>query len=117
MEEILMNHILRVKAANRDIFTAIRSGRKKVETRAATARYRNVKVGDSVVFACGKSKLSKEVRKVRIFRTIRGLSRVYKPVAINPACRTVKELELMCFSFPGYREKLRKHGIIALELK
>lgn len=112
-----MRHILRVRAVNRDIFTAIRAGKKKVETRAATARYRRVKVGDSVVFVCGKSKFTKTVKNIRIFRTIRGLSRVYKPVAINPTCRTIKELEMMYFSFPGYRAKIRKHCIIAFELK
>jgi len=111
------SHVLRFRAVNRDIFLAIQRGKKKVETRAATTRYRNIKVGDRAVFVCGKSKFTRSVKNVRVFRTIRGLLRVYKPSAINPTCRTAKELATMYFSFPGYRAKLKKHGIISFELR
>ncbi|MFH0806193.1 MAG: hypothetical protein V1885_00470 [Candidatus Brennerbacteria bacterium] len=112
-----MAHTLRFRATNRDIWTAIKSGKKKVETRAATSRYRKIEVGDRVVLVCGSSRFTKKISKVRIFKSVRGLTRVYNPQSINPACRTIKELEAMYFSFPGYREKIKKHGIIALELK
>lgn len=112
-----MRHFLRFRAVNRDIFAAVRRGKKRVETRAATARYRKIKVGDSVVLVCGKSKFTKTVRRVRLFKTVRSLVRVYKPRSINPSCATTKELEEMYFSFPGYREKLKKYGILALTLK
>ncbi|MBI5913245.1 hypothetical protein HY839_02260 [Candidatus Azambacteria bacterium] len=39
---------LKFRAKNRDIFEAIRDGRKKVETRAATEKFRDIKSGDTV---------------------------------------------------------------------
>lgn len=112
-----MSHVLRFRVTNRDIWNTIKRGEKKVETRAATTRYRKIEVGDRVTLACGKGQFMRTVKKVVIFRTIRALTHAYKPRAINPKCRTVRELEMMYFSFPGYREKLKKHGVVALELK
>ena len=111
-----MKRVLRFRAVNRDIFNAIRSGKKKVETRAASPRYRDIKVGDRLTLTCGKSRLIKTAKRVRIFRTVKALVKAYRPSIINPSCRTVKELEAMYLSFPAYHEKLKKYGIIALEL-
>ena len=59
------NHTLKFNQENRDIFNAIKSGQKKVETRAATVKYKNIKEGDEVVFVCGKDKFSKQVGSVK----------------------------------------------------
>lgn len=112
-----MKRVLRFRAVNRDIFNAIRNGKKKVETRAASIRYLNIKAGDKVTLVCGKTHFEKEVRRVRKFPSVRALTRVYRPASINLKCRTTKELETMYFTFPGYREKLKRHGIVALELR
>lgn len=52
------NYMLRFRAINRDTFQAIRVGTKKVETRAATIKYRDIKVGDVITFVCGPRSLS-----------------------------------------------------------
>jgi ASC-1-like (ASCH) protein len=108
---------LRFREIDRNIFDAIRKGKKKVETRAATEKYMNLKRGDATTFVCGKSKFKKKIKRVIKFKTIDGLVRKFKPVQINPSCRTKKELEEMYYSFPKYKEKIKKFGLIVLELK
>lgn len=111
------NHTLRFRAVNRDIWEAIKRGTKKVETRAATPRYRKIAVGDKVAFVCGRSRFVRCVQKIYHFRSVATLAKKYKPSAINPNCRTLKELNTMYLSFSGYREKLKHYGIVAFELK
>lgn len=108
---------LRFRAVNRDIFLAIKTGKKKVETRAATLRYRHIKVGDEIKLTCGKSSLQKKVGKVRIFRTIPAMLKVYRVKSINPNIKSAEELKALYYSFSGYREKIEKYGLIALGLE
>ncbi len=109
-------HTLQFRAINRDTFLAIRRGTKMIETRAATERYRNILKGDALIFVCGKTKFKKQVKRARKFSSISALLRAYKPRQINPKVKSAEELRVMYASFPGYREKIRKFGIIALEL-
>lgn len=110
-------HVLRFRAVDRNIFNAIRNGKKKIETRAATPRYRNIKVGDVLVFRCGKTHFRKTALRVNVYKTIESLARKYKPKEINPAVSTIEELRKTYFSFSGYREKIKKYGLIAVRLK
>lgn len=107
---------LKFRAVNRDIFEAIRSGKKPVETRAATVKYAGIKAGDTVEFVCGKDKFTKPVKRAEIFKSISDLVKKYKPEEINPNIKTVDELEKMYYSFPGYKEKIEKVGLIAFEV-
>lgn len=102
---------------DRDIFEAIRTGRKRIETRAGTERYCKIKPGDGLVFVCKFKKFEKEVEKVEKFKNIRDLLEKYKPADINPACKTESELRDTYSSFPDYKDKIRKYGLIALTLK
>jgi ASC-1-like (ASCH) protein len=108
---------LKIRAVDQNIFEFIKLGKKKIETRAAIDRYKKITKGDKVLFVCGKEKFEKEVKTVEFFKTIKGLVKKYKLNQINPACKTVKELEDMYYSFPNYKEKIKKFGIIAFELK
>lgn len=108
---------LRFRKVNRDIFDAIWDGRKIVETRAATERYRKIKKGDCVVLVCGKDKFEKQVTASCIFKNVAALLKKYKIGQINPNMKTEDELRKLWYSFPGYKEKISKHGLIAMELK
>ena len=108
---------LRFRVTNKDIFKSIESGKKKVETRAATIKYKNISKGDEINFLCGKEKFSKQVRSVKIYKSLKSLLKKYKPQDITPWVKDAKELEAMYYSFPGYKEKIKKSGIIALEVK
>ncbi len=65
-------HKLRFRTVNRDIWQSIKDGRKKVETRAATVRYKSIKAGDKIEFLCGKQKFAKIARKVKVYKNQRG---------------------------------------------
>ena len=110
------NIILRFRVVNKDIFIAIKKGKKKIETRAGSPKYTNIKVGDILVFVCGKDRFSKKIKKVRKFKSIRALHKIYKPKEINPKTRTIKDSERVYYGFPGYAEKIKKYGLVALEL-
>ncbi|MDP3964014.1 MAG: hypothetical protein Q8Q39_05995 [bacterium] len=107
--------ILRFRAANKDFFIAIKKGEKRVETRAATAKYRNMNAGDVVEFVCGAARFRRTVRRAKIFKNISTLLKKHDVTDIVPQANSSKELAAMYASFPAYREKIKKFGIIALE--
>ncbi len=107
---------LRFREVNRDIFDAIRRDQKTIETRAATVRYQKIKKGDRVILVCGKDLFEKQVADVQIFKSIDALLKKYKVRQINPNTKTEEELRKLYYSFPGYREKIQKYGLIAIEL-
>ena len=109
--------ILRFRAVNRDIFEAIVSGKKKIETRAASAKYKDIKAKDIVVLACGKKRIEKRVKKTEHFSSVAAILQKYKPETINPKTHTIKEATEMWHSFPGYKEKIKKFGLIAITLE
>ena len=107
---------LRFRETNSDIFEAVRDGKKKVETRAATPKFTDIKIGDNIELICGKDKFVKSVKKVEIFKTVSELLKKNKVEEINPEIKSEKELEEMYLSFPDYEEKIKKYGLIAFEL-
>ncbi|MDD5145585.1 MAG: hypothetical protein PHF44_01965 [Candidatus Pacebacteria bacterium] len=108
---------LRFRQADRKIFNAIKSGEKRVETRAATTKFLNLKRGDGLRFVCGKDRFEKQVKKFAIFKSIDELVKKYKVKEINPFICSSEDLKKMYYSFPNYKEKIKKYGIIALELE
>lgn len=113
----MARYTLRFRAINRDTFHAIRAGMKKVETRAATVKYAGIKTGDIITFSCGKDKFQRRVKRATKFKTIAAMLKTYNVRDINPNYSTAKELRAKYNTFPGYREKIKKFGLIALELK
>jgi ASC-1-like (ASCH) protein len=107
---------LRFRAQDRNIFEAVKEGRKTVETRAASPKFSDIKAGDIVVLKCGKERLEKKVRKVRFLKKITEILDYYKIRQIHPDLSSVEELEKMYFGFPGYKEKIKKYGLAAFEL-
>ncbi len=83
----IKKHILRFNQGNADSrysFEALRRGVKKVETRAATSRFRRVNIGDVLVFVCGKNKFEIKINKVSVFKTIDGMLSKYRVKDIMP---------------------------------
>lgn len=109
-------YILRFREVNKDTFEAVKKWTKRVETRAATKKYIEIKTGDILQFVCGKDKFEKKVKKAKIFKSITSMLRKYRIKDINPFLKTKAELREKYYSFPGYEEKIKKHGLIAFEL-
>lgn len=110
-------HNLVFRPVDRDKFDAIKSGRKKVETRAARAPYRDIAAGDTVRLVCGRDRFLMTVKSAMKFRTIAAMLRRYPARAINPKVGTAVGLRKMYYGFPGYRENIRKFGLIVMELE
>ncbi|MFH1841416.1 MAG: ASCH domain-containing protein [Candidatus Nealsonbacteria bacterium] len=110
-------HVLRFRITDRDILNMVRKGAKKLETRVATERYGKIKPGDKLLFKCGKDKFQKEVKKVKVFRSIPEMLKKYSPSEINPKIHSEPELIKMYYGFSEYKEKIRKYGLVVLELK
>lgn len=111
------NYFLKFALGNRSIFEFIKSGAKKVETRAASVKYKGIKIGDTVTLSCGKQKFIKKIKRATVFDSIDSLLDMYEPSDINPDLKSRDEIEEMYMSFPGYEEKIKEFGIIALELE
>jgi ASC-1-like (ASCH) protein len=109
--------LLRFNKKNRDIFEALRDGRKRVETRAATSKYADVKAGEVATFSCDGEKFTRTIGAVVHFPSVAALLKKYKVAEIHPTSKTAEELKAVYDSFPGYTEKIREFGLIAMELK
>ena len=100
---------------NKDIFEMLRDGNKTIETRAATVKYRKLQAGEIISFSCDGSIFEKTIAKVTHFDSIGSLLKKYKPEDINPKLHTTEEIVTMYHSFPGYEEKIKQSGIVAIE--
>ncbi len=110
-------YILKIRGVDKIVFDCIKNNQKIIETRAATKKYRNIKIGDILVFACADNKLEKTVKKIEIYRNINEMVKVINFKDIMPFLNSVEEMEKVCFSFPNYKEKIKQFGIIAFTLE
>ena len=104
---------MRFRAVDKKNFDEVRHGLKIVETRAATPRYAAIEKGDVLVFVCGKERLEKKIKKVRQFGTISMMLRSISPSKIMPSAPSLKEMEKIYWSYSGYKEKIKKFGLVA----
>lgn len=87
-----------------------------METRAATEKYRAVRKGDVLEIICGKARLRKTVKRVRIFSSIGVMVKGIGFKKIMPDAASMAEVRKTYYGYPGYKEKLKKYGIIAFYL-
>lgn len=106
----------RFRNVDRDLFEMAINGKKTVETRAAEPKYTSIRAGDKIAILCGEDKFVIKVNAVTIFKNIDKLLQKYKSSQINPFMHSNKELKKMYYSFPNYKELIKKYGIIAFEL-
>ena len=109
--------ILRCRVKDKTIFEAIKQGIKTIETRAATDKYRKIKIGDILIFVCGKEKLKKEVQQINYFGSIESMVNTIDFKKIMPSINSIKEMKKIYYSFPEYHDKIKRFGIITMKLK
>ncbi len=109
--------VLRFREVDRDGFNDIEEGRKTVETRAATPKYRKISMGDTLVITCGKDKVEKLVNYTWIFADIADMVKAIDLKAIMPRVSSVDEAKKVYNGFTGYKEKIKQHGLMAFELE
>jgi ASC-1-like (ASCH) protein len=108
--------ILRFRVTDKANFIEIKNGLKVIETRAATLKYREIKVGDMLVIVCGKQRLERKVKRVLTFTSIGSMVKRIPYKKIMPSVNSLAELRQIYYGYPGYKEKLKKHGVIAFDI-
>jgi ASC-1-like (ASCH) protein len=111
--------VLRIRAADRPIFDALVDGRKTIETRAGSpgARsYTGVQPGDTLLFLCGPARLRRTVTRVAIYPSVAALAAHEDHRRVMPWLAHAAEMAAVYESFPGYTERIARHGLVAMEL-
>lgn len=107
---------LRFRAADEGNFLDIVHGRKTVETRAATPKYRAIVKGDTLAIVCGTKRIEKKVKRVEIFPTIGAMAKKIPFRRIMPNVHSIAGMRDVYYGYPGYREKLKTHGVITFHI-
>lgn len=110
----MKRHTLRFRAVDRVTFDDIRDGRKRVETRAATVKYKNIASGDVVIFVCEQDRFERHVATADHFASVDDMLKTFSVADINTRATDRDALLRMYHGFPGYEEKIKEHGLIAL---
>lgn len=113
----MKKYTLRFRKADEETFLALRRGIKKVETRAGTVRYQYIAKGDRITFVCGAAHFVRTVKKATHFKDVDAMLRRYPIRHIMPRVKTRKKMMEKYTEWPDYAQKLKKHGIVALELR
>lgn len=108
--------VLNFRAVDREKFLDVAEGRKTVETRAAGGRFDAIAVGDVLEFRCGKERLEKTVASVSRFKSVAELLVVVPRMSVMPWTKNEAEVVETYHGFPGYDEKISKHGLLVFEL-
>lgn len=108
---------MRFRAVDKARFDEIRSGLKSVETRAATIKYEPIEAGDSIKFICRKDSFTKHIAGKHHFKTIAAMVKKVPLKKIMPDIKTLAEMKKRYTAYPGYTEKIKKHGLFAFVLE
>lgn len=112
----ITSYILHFTDKDEDLFVQAKNCLRKIEVRAATYKYKGIKSGDIIVFKCQGKYFVKKVKKAGKFKSLAALLKKYDIEDIMPDAKSLKDVEKRFHSFPGYRERIKKYGLIAIEL-
>ena len=112
----MKNWTLRFRQVDRARFEEVKSGLKSIETRAATIKYQPIQKGDTITFVCGKERFVKEIANVYHFPSPEAMVKKLPLQKIMPLVTSIEEMKKRYYSYPGYEEKIKEHGIFAFEL-
>jgi len=112
-----MNHALRIRDVDRDVFESIKNGSKNIETRRGSPEYSSINENDTLTFICDEEIVKKIVTRVHHFKTIEEMLEVFDFKQIMPFANSISELKEKYYSFPNYKEEIEKRGLVVLEMK
>lgn len=112
----MATYLLKFRKNDRHFFEALLSGKKTIETRAATPKYRAVRTGDNLEFLYGQTRLVRKVKKTLRFKSVEEMIEKIGWVKVMPFARDPEAVKRAYFSFPGYREKIGRFGLVAFFL-
>lgn len=110
-----MTYELLFEEKDRARFEEVRSGSKRIETRAMDERYRSIVADDEIVFVCGDDRFTKRVNKVYLWPTVEAMLAEVPIEIVMPGLLTVQEVYDRFSSYPSYFERIEKGGILGFE--
>lgn len=113
----MKTHRVVFRAVDRDKFDEVRNGAKIIETRAATPKYQAIQTGDELLFACGEDTFAKRIIEVRHYDSLDTMFDALPLSKILPSVASREAAYEVYHSFPGYKEKLAEHGMLAFILE
>lgn len=113
----MKKHILKIREVDKIVFDSIKNKEKTIETRANTEKYQKIKKGDILIFTCGNEKIEKEVKLIKYFKSINQMVKMIDFKKIMPFVNSIEEMKNVYYSFPKYKEKIKKFGLVAFYLK
>jgi ASC-1-like (ASCH) protein len=112
----MKNWTVRFRKIDKDKFDDVKSGRKRVETRAATVKYAPIQEGDTIAFVCGTAKFKKTIVRKHHFKTVAGMIKKIPLKHIMPDVKTLAEAKARYATYPDYPAKIKEFGLFAFEL-
>ena len=113
----MKSHTITFREQDKNNFDAIKSGEKTIESRAGTGKYKEIEVGDEIVFECAGETLSKTVKKIYHWASVEQMIEEVPLKSVIPWVKTVEEAKAVYASFPSYEEKIKEFGILGFELE
>jgi ASC-1-like (ASCH) protein len=89
----MTKHILPIESKDRPIFELLKSGQKKIETRAGGPKYDMIVEGDILIFECKGESFERIATKVQKFKDVDEMLGIYSVEEINPLLKTPEELK------------------------
>lgn len=107
-----------------DIFNAVKSGRKTIETRPASSRIRNLKKGDKLILVSKDTgtEIVKQVKDIRVYESLEKMSKKEDFSKIFPGVKNWDELLHLFEEFKqiwgsNYAKSIEKNGIAAIDIE
>ena len=107
-----MNRTARIRKADKGILEDLKSGRKSIETRAATRKFQSLAAGDTLTFVCGDERVTLRVRKVYRWKSVDAMARAISYKNVMPRAASLREVKAAYASWPRNEENIRKHGLL-----
>ncbi len=106
-------------ANENDVFSALQSGKKTIDTRPFSPKYQRVRVGDVLKFVSisTKEKLEKKVAAIKTYESIEELFAKNDYKKIFPEAASKKQAEKCYEKFPGFAKKASAFGVVAFWLE
>lgn len=98
----------------------LRSGRKTVEGRINSGRFRAIRAGDTIRFfynACPTDDVIVEVVGIRGYRSFEEMLSADGLEACLPGCRSLAEGVAIYDAIPGFRERAARSGVVGLHVR
>ncbi|MDP2594097.1 MAG: hypothetical protein Q8P36_02055 [bacterium] len=113
----MKNWTLRFRKADKKNFDEVECGEKSIETRAGTAKYQPIAVGDTLIFVCGQARCSKKITRKFNWPNIDTMVADVDYKRVMPSVGSVAEMKKAYASYPDYEQKIKEHGLLGFELE